>query len=105
MFLAKVQGQIVASQKDAALNGMRLVIVEPLKVDYPAEGGGSFSATGRAIVAIDRIGAGEGQLVMIVQGSSARMADGCNKMPVDAVVVGLVNEAMVKGKKIDLSNM
>ena len=56
----------------------------------------------RAIVAVDRMGAAEGQLVLIVQGSSARMVEGCNKMPVDGVVVGLVDSATVTGKKINL---
>ena len=105
MFLAKVQGQVVASQKDAAISGMKLLIVEPLKVSYPAGGGGEFETTGRAIVAVDRIGAGEGQLVLIVQGSSARMMEGCGKMPIDAVVVGLVDEAMVKGKRLNVDKI
>ena len=105
MFLARVQGQVVASQKDASIGGMRLLIVEPLRVDYPQEGGGVLEPTGRAIVAIDRIGAGEGQVVLIVQGSSARTMSGCSKMPVDAVVVGLVDEASVKGKALDLNSV
>jgi ethanolamine utilization protein EutN len=105
MFLARVQGQVVASTKDKAMNGSKLLIVEPLKVDYPAEGGGTFSVTGRAIVAVDRIGAGEGQIVLIVQGSSARQAEGCNKMPIDAVIVGLVDEATVRGKKLDSTKL
>jgi len=105
MFLARVQGRVVASQKDASIAGMKLLIVEPLKVSYSSDGGGDFDVTGRAIVAVDRIGAGEGQLVLIVQGSSARMMEGCSKMPIDAVVVGLVDEASVKGKAIDLSKV
>ena len=105
MFLARVQGQVVASQKDQAISGMKLLIVEPLCVDYPEDGGGTLAATGRAIVTIDRIGAGVGQLVMVAQGSSARMAEGCGKMPVDAVVIGLVDEATVRGKKVDLGKM
>jgi ethanolamine utilization protein EutN len=105
MFLARVQGRVVASQKDASIDGMKLLIVEPLKVAYPPEGGGAFEVTGRAIVAVDRIGAGEGQLVLVVQGSSARMMSGCSKMPIDAVVVGLVDEASVKGKALDLSSV
>lgn len=100
MFLARVQGHVVASQKDAAIAGNKLLVVEPLKVDYADEGGGELGATGRAIVALDRIGAGEGQLVLIVQGSSARLVSGCEKMPVDAVVVGLVDEARVGGKGV-----
>ncbi len=64
-------------------------------------GGGRFEVTGRAIVALDSIGAGEGQLVLIVQGSSARMSEGFNKTPVDAVVIGIVDEAIVHGQRIN----
>ena len=105
MFLARVQGRVVASQKDSAINGTKLMIVEPLRVDYPKAGGGDFAPTGRAIVAIDRIGAGEGELVLIVQGSSARMAEGCSHMPIDAAIVGLVNEASVRGKSMNIGNV
>ena len=100
MFLARVQGHVVASQKDPSMAGNKLLIVEPLKVQYDETGGGDFDVTGRAIVAVDHIGAGAGQLVLIVQGSSARMTEGCGKMPVDAVVVGLVDEAVVGGKRL-----
>ena len=83
-------------------------IVEPLKVDYEqpasagAENGGSgrFAVTGRAIVALDSLGAGEGQLVLVTQGSSARMAEGYNKVPVDAVIIGMVDSAVVLGQEI-----
>ncbi|MFA9479785.1 EutN/CcmL family microcompartment protein [Phycisphaerales bacterium AB-hyl4] len=102
MFLGRVKGHVVATAKDPAIKGQKLLIIEPLKVEYndaPA-GGGRFDVTGRAIVALDMIGAGEDQLVLIVQGSSARLAEGCNKLPTDAVVVGIVDEAVVMGKKI-----
>lgn len=111
MFLGRVQGHIVATAKDPGLGGMKLLMVEPLKVRYDdpaaaandggkAGGGGVFEPTGRAIVALDAIGAGEGQLVLIVQGSSARMAEGCGKCPTDAVVVGIVEQAHVMGKSL-----
>src|ERR1700679_2846893 len=109
MFLARVKGHVVATAKDPSIKGQKLLIVEPLKVDYDdaatassgsGGGGGKFGVTGRAIVAMDHIGAGEGQLVLIVQGCSARMAEGLNKIPVDAVVIGIVDEAVVMGKKI-----
>ncbi|MCE9590412.1 MAG: EutN/CcmL family microcompartment protein [Planctomycetes bacterium] len=107
MFLARVKGHVVATAKDPSIKGQRLLIVEPLKVDYddPASaggesGGGKLGVTGRAIIAMDHIGAGEGQLVLIVQGSSARMAEGMNKIPVDALVIGIVDEASVMGKKV-----
>lgn len=109
MFLGRVQGHVVATAKDPSINGQRLMIVEPLKVAYHDEregassggGGGTFEVTGRAIVVMDSIGAGAGQLVLVVQGSSARMAEGCNKIPTDAVIVGIVDEAVVGGKKIE----
>jgi ethanolamine utilization protein EutN len=102
MFLARVKGHVVATAKDPSMHGQKLLIVEPLKVDYDASaaeggGGGRLGATGRAIVALDRIGAGEGQLVLIVQGSSARMAEGLGKIPTDAAVIGIVDEAVVGG--------
>ena len=108
MFLARVKGHIVATAKDPSIKGHKLLIVEPLKVDYErpdTAGSGNageahFEVTGRAIVAMDSIGAGEGQLVLIVQGSSARMAEGLNKVPTDAVVAGIVDEAVVHGKRI-----
>ena len=108
MFLARVKGHVVATAKDPSITGHRLLIVEPLKVDYEKPkksgsanvGGGKFGITGRAIVAHDSLGAGEGELVLIVQGSSARMADGMGKIPTDAVVVGIVDKAMVGGEEI-----
>lgn len=107
MFLARVKGHVVATAKDPSIKGQRLLIVEPLKVDYDdagsaggVVGGGKLGVTNRAIVAMDSIGAGEGQLVLVVQGSSARMAEGMNKVPVDALVVGIVDEAVVMGKKV-----
>src|SRR5438874_12624786 len=100
MFLARVTGHVVATQKDKTLNGQKLFVVEPLNVKYdeatnrPA----SLGNTGRAIVAIDVVGAGEGQLVLVVQGSSARMTDVTKNMPADATIVGIVDSAEYAGK-------
>ena len=109
MFLGRVRGHVVATAKDPTMLGMRLVVVEPLKVDYDSDAdaagskptGGRFGVTGRAIVALDNLGAGEGQLVLIVQGSSARMCTGMNKTPTDAVIVGIVDHAVVGGKPVE----
>lgn len=106
MFLGRVKGHVVSTQKDPSVKGAKLLIVEPLKVDYDdaktaaGNGGGRFEVTGRAIVTMDTLGAGEGQLVLIVQGSSARMAEGMGKTPTDAVVVGIVDEAVVMGDRV-----
>src|SRR3989440_10448538 len=101
MFLARVTGNVVATQKDKTLNGQKLVIVEPLNVKYDDSGApASLGNTGRAIVAIDVVGAGEGQLVLIVQGSSARMTDVTKNIPADAVIVGIVDSAEYGGEKV-----
>ena len=102
MFLGRVTGHVVATAKDPSIKGQKLLIVEPLKVAYDIDvnSSGRFEPTGRAIVSMDSLGAGQGQLVLIAQGSSARMAKGLSKIPVDAVVVGIVDEAIVMGHKI-----
>src|SRR5215203_6432834 len=100
MFLARVTGHVVASVKDKTLNGQKLFVVEPLNVKYdeatsqPA----SLGNTGRAIVALDSVGAGEGQLVLVVQGSSARMTEQTKHLPADAVIIGIVDSASYAGK-------
>ena len=102
MFLARVTGHVVATQKDKTLNGQKLFVVEPLNVKYDESSDNSKPAslgnTNRAIVAIDVVGAGEGQLVLVVQGSSARMTDVTKNMPADAVIIGIVDSATYAGK-------
>src|SRR6266566_4837821 len=100
MFLARVTGHVVASVKDKTLNGQKLFVVEPLSVKYDERTNqpASLGNTGRAIVAIDAVGAGEGQLVLIVQGSSARMTEQTKNLPADAVIVGIVDSAEFAGK-------
>jgi ethanolamine utilization protein EutN len=99
MFLAKVTGHVVATQKDKTLGGQKLLVVEPLNVQYDESAKpASLGNTGRAIVAIDVVGAGDGQLVLVVQGSSARMTEQTKNMPADAVIVGIVDSAVYGGK-------
>jgi len=100
MFLGRVVGHVVASQKDKVLNGQKLIVVEPLNVKYE-EGTSVPTAlgnTGRAIVCLDVVGCGEGQLVMVVQGSSARMTEPTKNLPADAVIIGIVDSAVFSGK-------
>src|SRR3954468_10263753 len=100
MFLARVTGHVVATQKEKSLNGQKLFVVEPLNVKYEegTTNPASLGNTGRAIVAIDTVGCGEGQLVLVVQGSSARMTDQTKNLPADAVIVGIVDSATYAGK-------
>jgi microcompartment protein CcmK/EutM len=99
MFLGRVTGHVVATQKDKTLGGQKLLIVEPLNVKYDdANKPTGFGNTGRAIVALDVVGCGEGQLVLVVQGSSARMCDATKNLPADAAIVGIVDSASFAGK-------
>src|SRR2546430_13607572 len=102
MFLARVTGNVVASQKDKTLNGQKLLVVEPLNVRYQegTQTPAALGNTGRAIVAIDVVGAGDGQLVLVVQGSSARMTEVTKNLPADAIIVGIVDSAEYGGEKI-----
>ena len=99
MFLARVTGNVVATQKDKTLNGQTLFVVEPLNVKYDeaTKKPASLGNTGRAIVALDSVGAGEGQLVLVVQGSSARMTEQTKNLPADAVIIGIVDSAEFGG--------
>jgi len=79
------------------MRGRKLLLVRPMLID--PEDPSRFKAGSNTVVAIDTLGAGEGELVMLAQGSSARQADGLKAMPVDAAIVGLVDTVNVQGNK------
>jgi microcompartment protein CcmK/EutM len=85
MLLARIVGTVVATRKDPRLEGRKLLVVTP--VDATELG----VQRGAPLVAVDTVGAGVRETVLIVQGSSARMAQGCNECPVDAAIVGIVD--------------
>lgn len=93
MFVAKVTGAMVSTQKVESMVGYKLLIVEPYRLD--AETRQTLTTTGRTFVAVDLLGAGTGDYVLITQGSSARMTPETNKMPIDTVVVGIVDHVHV----------
>ena len=97
MFLARVTGSVVATQKVASMTGHKLLTVEPLRVDAA---GGGLASTGRSFVVVDTVGAGHGETVLIVQGSSARLTPETEKLPIDAVVIGLVDTVDIGGQVI-----
>lgn len=98
MFVAKVTGSVVATQKANAMTGHKLLTVEPMRVD-PA-GRDHLIGTGRTFVCVDTVGAGQGEMVLIVQGSSARMTPETEKLPVDATIIGIVDTVNVENKTI-----
>jgi len=98
MFLAKVIGQVVSTKKDPALSGKTLLILQPQLVDE--KDSKKFRPGSNTVVAIDNVGAGEGEMVMFCQGSSARQAEGLRPVPVDAAVVAIIDSVDVLGNKI-----
>jgi ethanolamine utilization protein EutN len=98
MFLAKVTGSVVATQKVRSMTGHKLLTVEPLRVD-PAQKE-RLIGTGRTFVVVDTVGAGEGETVLIVQGSSARLTPETEKLPVDCTIIGIVDTVNVENRRI-----
>ncbi len=82
MIIGKVVGSIVATRKNVNLIGQKLMIVEPIGKNNTKE----------TIVAIDDVGAGIGEIVIVAQGSAARIGCGHEKAPVDAAIVGIVDD-------------
>ena len=89
MILAKIVGTVVATRKDERLVSNKLLIARPMDPHGKPEGS--------HLVAVDSVDAGVGETVLIVSGSSARMASGMKDCPVDAVVVGIVDTISVAG--------
>lgn len=98
MFLAKITGSLVSTQKVEALIGQKLLLVEPLRVDEKDQK--SLKPTGRSFVVVDTVGAGEGDVVLIVQGSSARFTAGTKELPIDAAIIGIVDTVQVQATTI-----
>jgi ethanolamine utilization protein EutN len=89
MLIAKVIGSAVASVKLDALKSSKLLVVSP------ADGHGVVN--GAPFLAVDLVGAGTGELVVVSQGSSARMAAGANTSPVDAAIIGILDSLQIDG--------
>jgi microcompartment protein CcmK/EutM len=83
MLLARIIGNVVATRKDPRLEGKKLLICRPVDPGGNDEKG--------YLVAVDTVHAGFSDHVLVVQGSSARMASGCKDTPVDAAIVGIVD--------------
>lgn len=88
MILARIVGTVVATRKDERLVSSKLLVARP--VDPSGTPEGNF------LVAVDTVDAGVGETVLIVSGSSARMASGLKDCPVDAAIVGIVDHVDVK---------
>lgn len=83
MIIARILGTVVSTQKDERLVGKKLLLVRPLNLDGTDASGYS--------VAVDTVGAGFHERVLVVAGSSARLAEGMKDAPVDAAIVGVID--------------
>ena len=88
MLIGKVVGYVVSTRKCDNLVGNKFMIVEPVPAMH----------TEKRIVAVDKVGAGIGELVLVAKGSAARIGCGDEKAPIDAAIVGIIDE----GQNLDL---
>ena len=98
MFIAQVTGSVVATQKRAAMTGHKMLVVEPYRLDEKTRD--RLVPTGRTFIAVDTLGAGEGQFVLVTQGSSARLTPETKSLPIDAVIIGLVDTVRIEGQDV-----
>ncbi len=87
MILGRIVGTVVATRKDERLVASKLLLVQPIEPDG--------APRGNHLVAVDTVDAGAGETVLVVSGSSARMAEGLRDTPVDAAIVGIVDSIEV----------
>lgn len=90
MLLGKIVGTVVSSHKDEKLTGLKFHIVKFVDVD--------MKPTGAFVVAVDSVGAGVGEIVLIAAGSSARQTDITEGKPVDHVIMAIVDQLEIEGK-------
>ena len=83
MIIGKVVGSLFSTRKSSKLVGNKFMIVEPVE---------TMKAAGERVVAIDIIGAGIGEYVLVAQGSAARIGCDMADAPVDAAIVGIIDE-------------
>ena len=83
MLLAKVVGTVVCTRKDAGLSGTKLLVIQPIKTDRTPHG--------RALVAVDSVGAGASEEVFYVRGREASFPFLPAEVPADAAIVGIVD--------------
>jgi microcompartment protein CcmK/EutM len=96
MILAQVMGTVVSTRKDPGLSGLKLLLAR--EVD------GSFKPAGNFVVAVDAVGAGTGEIVLIAAGSSARLTDVTKDKPVDHVISAIVDAVEIDGRDVYLKS-
>ena len=99
MLVAKVIGEIVSSVKVDRLIGQKFLLVEIQRIDHEAKGS-KIVPTGTTLVVNDPLGAGRGEIVLVVQGSSARMTDLTSTIPTDGLIIGIVDSISLESNTV-----
>jgi len=97
--VAKVIGEIVSSVKINRLTGQKFLLVEIQRVTNDPKGS-AVVPTGSTLVVNDPLGAGRGEIVLVVQGSSARMTDITSTIPTDGLIIGIVDSITVDANTV-----
>lgn len=93
MILGRVIGTVWATRKDEQTVGMKFQIVREVELDY--------APTDRFVVAVDSVGAGVGEIVLVAQGSSGRMTELTRDRPIDAVIMAIVDRLDVDQAEVE----
>jgi len=93
MILGRVKGNVVSTTKSEKLDGYKLLIVAPINID-------TFKEQGAPVVSVDTVGAGEGEVVMVVGGSSSRQTAATQDRPVDSTIVAIIDSVNLDGRRI-----
>jgi microcompartment protein CcmK/EutM len=93
MLVGKVKGNVVSTNKSEKLHGLKLLIIVPVDLDTMQE-------KGAPVVAIDAVGAGEGEIVMCCSGSSSRQTSFTENKPSDLAIVAIIDSIDLEGKRI-----
>ena len=92
MLMGQIVGTVVSTHKDEGMTGFKLLIVQNLDLQ--------MKLTSSYTVAVDAVGAGTGEIVIVVQGSSARLSESTKNKPVDAAVICIVDTIEIDGRSI-----
>lgn len=93
MQIARVVGTVVSTSKSEKLKGLKMLLVKPIDLE-------TFEEKGNILVAIDAVGAGEGEVVMIVSGSSSRKTAVTENKPADTAIIAIIDHIDLKKKRI-----
>jgi ethanolamine utilization protein EutN len=90
MYLAKVVGNVVSTTKNEKLTGLKLLLVQQLDIT-------TMKQSGAPVIIADTVGAGEGEVVLVVSGGSARLTDETTGRPVDGSIIGIIDTLKIDG--------